>query len=243
MEVGSPLFINSTGQQLCTTVLYRIVRFDAYGTEPPPESVQNAYKIPHTVPNNADWDAPTDPIPNTPTSQDLCAVNEVESQRSQMNRKQRRILKIRCADGDKPRTTAKKGSLQTDELSEASMAEASPGPVSESDTDEPPKGFAEYSTSQRFTSEEKAKIRYGHREGLFKDSVQVLGSSYGDRFKYTRNVRSVIQADKMRPGAGRYRDALLQRFGSTVFTPKHASHITPAGQEARGEHAIVMLED
>ena len=66
VEVGSPLFINSTGQQLCTTVPYRIVLFDAYGTEPPPESVQNAYKIPHTVPNDADWDAPTDPIPNTP---------------------------------------------------------------------------------------------------------------------------------------------------------------------------------
>ena len=242
VEVGSPLFINSTGQQLCTTVPYRIVLFDAYGTEPPPESVQNAYKIPHTVPNDADWDAPTDPIPNTPTAQDLCAVNDVESQRSQMNRKQRRILKIRYADDEKPRPTAKKGSLETDELSEASMAEASPGPVSESDTDEPPlKGSAEYSTSQRFTSEGKAKIGYGHREGLFKDSVQVLGSSYGDRSKYTTNVRSVIQADEMWPGAEKYRDALLQRFGSTVFTPKHASHITPAAQEARGEHAIVKL--
>ena len=123
------------------------------------------------------------------------------------------------------------------------MAETSPGPVSESDTDEPPlKGSAEYSTSQRFTSEGKAKIGYGHREGLFKDSVQVLGSSYGDRSEYTRNVRSVIQADEMWPGAETYRDALLQRFGSTVFTPKHASHITPAAQEARGEHAIVKLE-
>ena len=152
------------------------------GQNPPPESVQNAYKIPHTVPNDADWDAPTDPIPNTPTAQDLCAVNDVESQRSQMNRKQRRILNIRCADDEKPRPTAKKGSLETDELSEASMAETSPGPVSESDTDEPPlKGSAEYSTSQRFTSEGKAEIGYGHREGLFKDSVQVLGSSYGDR--------------------------------------------------------------
>ena len=116
--------------------------FDAYGTEPPHESVQTAYKIPHTVLDNADWDTPTDPIPNTITSQDLCAVNEVESQRSQMNRKQRRILKIRCADGDKPRPTAKKGPLETDELSEASMAEASPGPVSESDIDDPPKGSA-----------------------------------------------------------------------------------------------------
>ena len=36
---------------------------------------------------------------------------------------------------------------------------------------------------------------------LFKDSVQVLSISYGDRSKYTRNVQSVIQADEMRPGA------------------------------------------
>ena len=72
------------------------------------------------------------------------------------------------------------------------MADASPGPVSESDTNEPLKGFAEYSASQRFTFEGKAKIGYGHREGLFKDSVQVLGSSYGDRSKYSRNVPSMI---------------------------------------------------
>ena len=173
VEVGSPLFINLTGQQLCTTVLYRILPFDAYGTEPPTDSVQNAYKIPHTVPNYADWDAPTDPIPNTPSAQDLGAVNAVKSQPSQMNRKQRPILNIRCADRDKPRRTAKKGSLETDEFSEASMAETPPGPVSENDPDEPPKGSAKYSTSQRFTSEGKAKIGYGHLEGLFKDSVQL----------------------------------------------------------------------
>ena len=167
--MGSPLFINSTNSNCVPRFRIVLCFFGRiWDRTPPPESVQTAYKIPHTVLDNADPDTPIDPIRNTITSQDLCAVNDVEFQRSQMNRKQRRILKIRCAHGDKPRPTAKKGSLETDELSEASMAEASPGPVSESDIDDPPKGSAEYSTPQRFTSEGKVKFGHGHRKCCLK---------------------------------------------------------------------------
>ena len=52
----------------------------------------------------------------------------------------------------------------------------------------------------------------------------------------------MIQADEQWPEPEVYRDKLLDRFGKSVFEPKHSASITAKAQAIRGDHAKFKLE-
>ena len=62
------------------------------------------------------------------------------------------------------------------------------------------------------------------------------------RLRFSRNVRSVIQADEQWPGTEVYRDRLLERFDKSFFQTKHSASSTAKAEAIRGDNAKVKLE-